>query len=59
MFTSVDKALAAILSGLAFVANSLWGWDLGLSPELYATLGALVSSLLVYLVPNKDDGSAG
>jgi len=54
MFTSVDKAIVAIISGFLTVATMVFGVDLNLSPELIAAVGSVVSGILVYLVPNKE-----
>lgn len=53
MFTSFDKAIAAILSGLLFVAAN-FGFDLGLSEEFVASVSAVVAGVAAYFVPNKD-----
>jgi len=53
MFTTIDKALAAlIVSGLLSFAASK-GINLGLTPEQQALAISFISGLLVYLVPNK------
>ena len=55
MFTSADKALAAIIMGLIFLANSWFhitipGW---LSPDNINQVLAVLTPILVYLIPNK------
>ncbi|MCK9361857.1 hypothetical protein M0Q28_06585 [Patescibacteria group bacterium] len=55
MFTSVDKALAAIVMGLAFLLNSWFhisvpGW---LTPDSINQVLAVLTPLVVYLIPNK------
>ena len=42
MFTTVDKALAALVMGLLSILNLLFGIDLGLSPE---TVSAIIAAL--------------
>jgi len=53
MFTSVDKALVAAFGAVAYVAQSLFGLDFGVSPETVSGIIAAVTPLLVYFVPNK------
>ena len=52
--TTTGKALAAVLGGLATIAATVFSVNMDwLSPELTVTLGAALSALLVYFVPNK------
>jgi hypothetical protein len=51
----LNKALAALLSALVFILNRAFGWDLGLSDEAYMSMAGLVSTLLVWAVPNLGD----
>ena len=51
----LNKALAALLSALVFILNRVFGWDLGLSDEAYMSMAGLVSTLLVWAVPNLED----
>ena len=53
MFTTIDKALAALLPPLVAFIGLLTGIDLGLSPELLAAIAAGLSGILTWLVPNK------
>ena len=54
MFTTVDKAIAAILGGLVSFATLKWGVQLDwLTPDLINTLSIAIAGALVYLVPNK------
>lgn len=53
MFTSIDKAIVAVLSGGFFVLAQVFGWDFEVSPELWNSIGALVTGALVWLTPNK------
>lgn len=55
MFTSADKALAAIVMALAFLANawfhiSIPGW---LTPDNVNQVLAVLTPILVYVIPNK------
>ena len=51
----LNKAVAALLSALVFILNRAFGWDLGLSDEVYMSIAGLVATLLVWLVPNLTD----
>jgi hypothetical protein len=53
MFTSIDKALTAIVMAVLYLLNSLGGIDIGLSEETVAAILAALTPLLVWLVPNK------
>lgn len=54
MFTTIDKAIAAVIGGLASFAFMKWGIQLEwLTPEVINTLSVLISGMLVYIVPNK------
>ena len=53
MFTTIDKALAALVMGILSILNLLFGIDLGLSPETVSTIIAALTPLIVYLIPNK------
>lgn len=54
MFTTVDKAIAAVLGGLIsflalkFGVNVPW-----ITPDLINTISIAVAGALTYLVPNK------
>ncbi len=58
MFTSVDKAWAALLSAGAFLGGHYVGIDLGLPEAVYGTLGTLITAALTWAVPNKDTSAA-
>jgi hypothetical protein len=53
MFTSVDKALTAVVMAALFLLNEFAGIDTGLGEETIAAIIAAVTPILVYLVPNK------
>jgi CBS-domain-containing membrane protein len=55
MFTSIDKAIVAILGGLATVAAMSFGVNVDwATPELLGSIGSVLSAILVYVVPNKE-----
>ena len=55
MFTSVDKALIAVIMGAVFLINEFVGVNLGfVTEEVVTTVVGLVGPLLVYFVPNRD-----
>jgi len=53
MFTSFDKALAAIVMGVIYLLNSVFGLNLGISADTVNTIIVAVTPLLVWLLPNK------
>jgi hypothetical protein len=53
MFTSIDKALVAVVMAGLFLLTEFTGVDLGLSQETVAAIIAAATPLLVYIVPNK------
>ncbi len=54
MFTSVDKAIAAIFGGIVTVASMVFGVEAAwATPELIAAVGSVITTVLVYAVPNK------
>jgi hypothetical protein len=53
MFTSVDKALTAIVMAILYLLNALGGIDIGLSEETVAAILAGLTPLLVWLIPNR------
>ncbi|MGD9742763.1 MAG: hypothetical protein AB7F08_10190 [Dongiaceae bacterium] len=53
MFTSIDKAIAAVLMALIFLANNLLGWNLGLGEDAVNAIAAVMTPLLIWLVPNR------
>jgi hypothetical protein len=54
MLTNFDKALVAILPGLIAWINQKWGLTIDASPATIAVVVGFFSSILVYLVPNKE-----
>lgn len=55
MFTSVDKAITAVVLGLLSIVNLVWGvdWFGGYAEELIGIIIAILFPALVYVVPNK------
>lgn len=53
MFTTMDKALVAIVMGALSILNLVFNIDLGLSPETVSGIIAAVTPILVYIFPNK------
>lgn len=54
MFTSIDKALTAIVMAALYLLNTLGGINIGLSEETVAGILAALTPLLVWLIPNKE-----
>lgn len=48
----LNKAVAALLSAVVFILNRVFGWDLGISDEIYMSIAGLVTTLMVWAVPN-------
>lgn len=53
MFSSIDKAVIALLMASVFLLNNLVGWDLGLGEDTVNAIAAIMTPLLVWLVPNR------
>lgn len=53
MFTTMDKALAAVVMGILSILNLAFGWNLGLDPATVSGIIAALTPLVVYLIPNK------
>lgn len=53
MFTSMDKAIAALIMGIVFLINNFTGFHFAVSPEVANGIAAALTPILVYLVPNK------
>lgn len=54
MFTTVDKALAAIIGGFVSFAALKFGFHADwLTPDLINTISVAIAGALVYVVPNK------
>lgn len=54
MFTSVDKALTALIMGLLFIIQTYTGFSPPwLTPDTVATIIGLLTPVLVWAIPNK------
>jgi hypothetical protein len=54
MFTTIDKALVAVIMGIIFLVQHFTGFSLSwISAETITTIVALLNPVLVWLVPNK------
>lgn len=50
---SIRKAIVAIIMGTLYIANSVWGVDLGLNEEVVSALLGIITPALVWWIPNK------
>jgi len=54
MFTSVDKALVALVMAIIWLINFFFGYNLSwISQDTVATIVGLLTPILVWAVPNK------
>lgn len=53
MFTSMDKALVALIMGALFIMNSVFGVNLGFTEAQVSAVIGVLTPILVYLIPNK------
>ena len=54
MFTTIDKALVAMVMGLLFILNTYFGLNVSwISQETVATIIGLITPVLVWAIPNK------
>lgn len=54
MFTSIDKALVALVMGILFIIQTFTGFNLGWITETQvATIIGLLTPVLVWAIPNK------
>lgn len=53
MFTSYDKAIAALIGPLLYLVSKLTGFDIEISEEVQIAIAGAISALLTWLVPNK------
>lgn len=53
MYTTMDKALVAILPGLLLWLNQKYGFKFDVSPENMTAIAGLISAAAVYFIPNK------
>jgi hypothetical protein len=53
MFTAIDKALVAVIMGAIYLANEFLGISFGLTEGQVQTAVALITPVLVWIIPNK------
>jgi hypothetical protein len=53
MFTTIDKALTAVVMGLLSILNLVFGISLGIEPATVQIIISALTPVLVYLIPNK------
>ena len=54
MFTSIDKALVALVMGLLFIIQTYTGFNLSwISADTVTTIIGLLTPVLVWAIPNK------
>lgn len=54
MFTSIDKALVALIMGVLFIIQTYTGFSTAwIAPETVATIVGLITPVLVWAIPNK------
>jgi len=53
MFTSLDKAIAALVMAAVFLINNFTSFHFSLSEDVVNGIAAALTPLLVYFVPNK------
>lgn len=56
MYTSLDKAIVALVMGVIGIIGVVWK-PLNVSPELVASIVAAATPILVYLWPNAPKDS--
>lgn len=51
----INKAIVSVIGGIATIATMVLGADVSfLTPELIAAVGSIITSILVYAIPNKE-----
>jgi hypothetical protein len=55
MFTSIDKALAALAMAVLSLLSLLFGVDVGINGDTIAMIASIVTPAIVWAVPNRDD----
>ncbi len=53
MFTGIDKALIALVMAAIYILNTFFGFHLGINEMTLNTIVAVITPILVYLIPNK------
>ncbi len=55
MFTTIDKAIVALLGAVVFLVSEYTDLEADfVSQDLLQSAAAIITALLVYIVPNKD-----
>lgn len=53
MFTSLDKAIVALVMALVYIFNNLFGVNIGLDPAVVNNIVVALTPILVWLIPNR------
>lgn len=53
MFTSMDKAIVALVMAGVFLINNLTGWHFALDEGTVNAVASVLMPILVWLTPNK------
>jgi hypothetical protein len=54
MFSSIDKALAALIMGLLFIIQTYTGFSTSwITADTVSTIVGLITPVLVWAIPNK------
>jgi hypothetical protein len=54
MFTTIDKALVAMIMGILFIVQTYTGFSTSwISAETVSTIVGLITPILVWAIPNK------
>lgn len=54
MFSSIDKALVALVMGLLFIAQTYTGFSTSwITADTVSTIVGLITPILVWAIPNK------
>ena len=53
MFTSIDKAIVAMVMGGLYILNSVFGVTLGFTEAQIAAVIGVLTPILVWIWPNK------
>lgn len=53
MFTSIDKAMTALVMAVLFLLQAAFGINIGLTEVQVASIMMVLTPVLVWLIPNK------
>ena len=53
MFTSMDKAIAALIMAIIYLLNNYLATSIDVMPETVQNIVVVLSPLIVWLTPNK------